>query len=327
MTVANDQLSSVNTGGTARLRRRGSARWQRGNRLPYLLVVPAVVAELAIHILPLLAGIAVSFFGLTQFYIRDWSAAPWVGTRNYDVALSFDGPIGKGLLHSFETTVLYTVLVVALCWGLGMGAALLVNSEFRGQRWFRTLFLVPFAMPVYVGVIAWTFVLDRDNGALNRLLVDDLGVLTERPFWLLGENAFWSALMASVWRLWPFAFLMTLAGLQNIPRELYEAAAVDGAGPVRQWRSITLPQLRPVTGVLLLILFLWTFNEFNTPYVMFGQGVPESADLLSLHIYVNSFVNLNFGLGSAMSVLLLGFLVVVTLGYVRAVRLGSEHVA
>ena len=325
MTVADRQTSPAETGGTARSRRRGSARWQRRNRLPYLLLLPAVAAELLIHLLPLVAGVAVSFFQLTQFYIRDWSAAPWAGTRNYDVALSFDGPIGKGLLHSFEITVVYTALVVALCWGLGMGAALLVNAEFRGQRWFRTLFLVPFAMPVYVGVIAWTFVLDRDNGALNRLLVDDLGVVSDRPFWLIGDNAFWSILMASVWRLWPFAFLMTLAGLQNIPRDLYEAAAVDGAGRFRQWRSITLPLLRPVTGVLLLVLFLWTFNEFNSPYVMFGQGVPESADLLSLHIYVNSFVNLNFGLGSAMSVLLLAFLMGVSLVYIRVFRIGGSH--
>jgi multiple sugar transport system permease protein len=129
--------------------------------------------------------------------------------------------------------------------------------------------------------------------------------------------------MTTVWRLWPFAFLMTLAGMQNIPRELHEAAAVDGAGALRRWRSITLPLLRPVTGVLVLILFLWTFNEFNTPYVLFGQAPPNAADLMSLHIYVNSFVQLNFGLGSAMSVMLLAFLLVVSVIYVRVFRIGG----
>jgi multiple sugar transport system permease protein len=307
-----------------RTRRRRRTR-VGSRRLPYVLVIPAGLAELFIHIIPLVVGIGISLLQLTQFYIRDWTRAPWAGTHNFDVALSFDGPIGAGLLRSFQTTVLFTVAVVALTWAFGMAAALLVNGEFRGQRWFRTLFLVPFAMPVYVGVIAWAFVLDRDNGALNRLLVDDLGVVDERPFWLLGNNAFWSMLMTSVWRLWPFAFLMILAGLQNIPRQLYEAAAVDGAGVIRQWRAITLPMLRPVTNVLLLVLFLWTFNEFNAPYVLFGPSPPEAADLLSLHIYINSFVNLNFGLGSAMSVLLLGFLMCVTLIYIKVVRLGSEQ--
>jgi multiple sugar transport system permease protein len=310
---------------SGRLRKRRAGKWTGRRRLPYLLIIPAVCAELFIHIIPLIFGVGISLLQLTQFYIRDWTQAPWAGTHNFDVALSFSEPIGAGLLHSFEITVIFTVLVVALCWGLGMAGALLVNGEFRGQRWFRTLFLIPFAMPVYVAVIAWAFVLDRDNGALNALLVDDLGVLDERPFWLLGSNAFWSMLMTSVWRLWPFAFLMTLAGLQNIPRDLYEAAAVDGAGAFRRWRSITLPMLRPVTTVLLLILFLWTFNEFNAPYVLFGPSPPESADLLSLHIYVNSFVNLNFGLGSAMSVLLLGFLMLVTVTYIRIVRLGGQR--
>jgi multiple sugar transport system permease protein len=167
--------------------------------------------------------------------------------------------------------------------------------------------------------------LDRDNGALNALLIDRLHLSGTRPFWLLGSNAFWSIVMTTVWRIWPFAFLMTLAGMQNIPRELYEAAALDGATRNRQLRFITLPLLKPVTGVLVLVMFLWTFNEFNTPYVLFGQAPPSAADLISLHIYVNSFVDLNFGLGSAMSVLLLVFLLVTTLIYLRVARLGRSQ--
>ena len=112
----------------------------------------------------------------------------------------------------------------------------------------------------------------------------------------------------SVWKGWPFAFLIVMAGLQNIPRELYEAAAIDGAGIWQQIRKITLPSLRPVNQVLVLVLFLWTFNDFNTPYVLFGKAAPEAADLISIHIYQSSFVTWNFGSGSAMSVLLLLFL-------------------
>ena len=106
-----------------------------------------------------------------------------------------------------------------------------------------------------------------------------------------------------------------MAGLQNIPRELYEAAAIDGAGIWQQIRRITLPSLRPVNQVLVLVLFLWTFNDFNTPYVLFGTAAAEAADLISIHIYQASFVTWNFGIGSAMSVLLLLFLLVVTAVY------------
>src|SRR3954451_102811 len=303
--------------------RRG--RWMGRRRLPYLLILPALLFELLVHILPLLAGVGISFLGLTQFFVRNWSAAPVTGLGNYRIALDFGGPIGSGLLHSFAITAAYTVLVIALAYGMGLAGALLVNSEFRGRSWFRTLFLIPYALPVYVAVIAWSFMLDRDNGSLNTLLVDNLHLVDHRPFWLLGVNAFWSIVMTTVWRLWPFAFLMILAGLQNIPRELYEAAALDGASRRRQLRFITLPLLAPVTGVLLIVMFLWTFNEFNTPFVLFGQAPPASADLLSLHIYVNSFVDLNFGLGSAMSVLLLIFLMISTLIYLRVFRVGGAR--
>ncbi|HEX2441503.1 MAG TPA: sugar ABC transporter permease [Methylomirabilota bacterium] len=317
----------TSTAATRRTRSRRRLRVLEGKKLPYFLILPALCFELLIHIVPLLAGVGISFLKLTQFYIRNWTQAPWAGLHNYDLALQLRSPIGKDILHSFEITVAFTVLVVGFAWALGMLGALIVNSEFRGHRWFRTLFLIPYAMPVYVAVIGWSFMLDRDNGALNTLLVDDLHLTHARPFWLLGSNAFWSIVMTTVWRLWPFAFLMTLAGMQSIPRELYEAAAVDGAGPLRQWRSITLPLLAPVTGVLILILFLWTFNEFNTPYVLFGPAPPHAADLLSLHIYVNSFVNLNFGLGSAMSVLLLTFLMIVSVVYIRIFRIGRETYA
>jgi multiple sugar transport system permease protein len=306
-----------------RRRSRRSRRWLGRRRLPYLLILPALCFELLVHIIPLLTGIYISFLGLSQFFVRNWTAAPWVGLHNYSIATSFSGPIGHGLLHSFAITAGYTVLVIGLAWCMGLGGALLVNGEFRGRNWFRTLFLVPYALPVYVAVIAWSFMLDRDNGSLNTLLVNDLHVVSHRPFWLLGTNAFWSIVMTTVWRLWPFAFLMILAGLQNIPADLYEAAALDGAGRFRQLRYITLPLLAPVTGVLVIVMFLWTFNEFNTPYVLFGQAPPSAADLLSLHIYVNSFVDLNFGLGSAMSVLLLLFLMASTLIYLRVFRIGG----
>jgi multiple sugar transport system permease protein len=291
---------------------------------PYLLVLPALLFELLVHIFPMLVGVGVSFLELTQFYVRNWSAAPFVGFRNYQDGLDPSGPIGGALAQSFLITFAYTVLVVGGSWVLGISAAMLVNSEFRARRWFRALFLIPYALPVYVAVIAWSFMLQQKNGAMNTLLVDNLHLLEERPFWLIGNNAFWSVVMTSLWRSWPFAFLMLLAGLQSIPAQLYEAASIDGASRWRRFRTITLPLLRPVNLVLLLVLFLWTFNEFNTPYVLFGQAPPAAADLLSLHIYVNSFVDWNFGLGASMSVLLLLFLLMVSVIYIRVLRVGGK---
>ncbi|TWE07918.1 carbohydrate ABC transporter permease [Rudaeicoccus suwonensis] len=281
---------------------------------PYLLIAPAIVLELLIHIIPMLVGVWMSFVQLTQYYIANWSSAPWQGLSAYKVALNFSSPVGDSLLHSFKITCLYTVVVVAISWFFGMSAALVLHRKFRGRGLFRTLFLVPYAMPIYAGIMTWNFMLQRDNGLVNHVL-KSLGITDGQTFWLIGGNAFWSMVVIAIWRTWPFAFLMLLAGLQNIPEDVYDAAAVDGAGIWRQIRYITLPALRPVNLVLVLMMFLWTFNDFNTPFVLFGAQPPTSADLVSVHIYGASFVNWNFGFGSAMSVLLLLFLLVVTGAY------------
>lgn len=289
-------------------------------KLPYLLIIPALLLELFIHVSPMIAGVIASFFEMNQFTLRNWAQAPFVGLENYRAGLDFSGPIGSGLLQSLLITIFFTVLVVGLSWALGLTAALLVNTEFRARGWFRTLFFIPYAIPFYVGILAWKFMLQQRNGAVNALLVDDLGLLRDKPFWLLGDLAFWSMVATSVWHHWPFAFLILLAALQSIPADLYDAAAVDGANKWRQFTSITLPQLKSVTLILVLALFLWTFNDFNVPFVLFGEAPPPAGELVALHIYINAFVNWNLGLGAAMSVGLLLILLVFTAIYVRVTR-------
>ncbi|MFB7588664.1 carbohydrate ABC transporter permease [Streptomyces sp. NPDC056169] len=307
-------------GGAPAPRRSG----RRRIALPYLLLLPALLLELLVHLVPMLMGIGMSFKELTQFFIRNWSEAPWAGLDNYTVSIDFDAPVGQALLSSFLTTCLFTVLSVGMCWFLGTAAAVFLQEEFRGRGILRTLFLVPYALPVYAAVITWAFMFQRDNGLINHVLHDQLGIGDSPAFWLIGDNSFWTLLVVSVWKGWPFAFLTVMAGLQNIPRDMYEAAALDGAGVLKQLRHITLPSLRPVNQVLVLVLFLWTFNDFNTPFVLFGKAAPEAADLISLHIYQSSFQTWNFGTGSAMSVLLLLFLLVVTGVYLLLTTRGRK---
>lgn len=283
--------------------------------LPYLLLLPALALELLIHLVPMAVGTVMSFRQLTQFFIRDWSAAPWTGLGNYRLAVDFSAPVGQSLLNSFWTTCRFTALSVGISWLLGTAAAIFMQENFRGRGVLRAVFLVPYALPVYTAVITWSFMFQHDTGLINHVLHDQLHLTSGRPFWLLGDNSFTALVTVSVWKSWPFAFLTVTAGLQNIPRDLYEAAAMDGAGVWQQIRRITLPALRPVNQVLVLVLFLWTFNDFNTPYVLFGKSAPQAADLISIHIYQSSFVTWNFGAGSAMSVLLLLFLLVVTAVY------------
>ncbi|MBB6414856.1 carbohydrate ABC transporter permease [Streptomyces sp. AK010] len=312
-----------NPPGTARGPRRRTGRIHRVG-LPYLLLLPALLLELLVHLVPMVIGIVMSFKKLTQFYIRDWGAAPWSALDNYKVSVDFDAPVGEALLHSFLVTIAFTQLSVGLCWLIGTAAAVFMQDSFRGRGLLRALFLVPYALPVYAAVITWVFMFQHDNGLVNHVLHDQLGLTDKPSFWLIGDNSFIALLTVSVWKGWPFAFLIVMAGLQNIPGELYEAAALDGAGVWQQIRRITLPSLRPVNQVLVLVLFLWTFNDFNTPFVLFGRTAPEAADLISVHIYQASFVTWNFGTGSAMSVLLLLFLLLVTGGYLALTSRGRR---
>jgi multiple sugar transport system permease protein len=292
--------------------------------LPYLLLLPALILELLVHLVPMVIGVVMSFKELTQFYIREWGTAPWSGIDNYRVSVDFDAPVGQALLRSFLVTVGFTLLSVGLCWILGTAAAIFMQDAFRGRGLLRALFLVPYALPVYAAVITWVFMFQHDNGLVNHVLHDQLHLTDEPSFWLIGDNSFYALLTVSVWKGWPFAFLIVMAGLQNVPRELYEAAALDGAGVWQQIRRITLPSLAPVNQVLVLVLFLWTFNDFNTPFVLFGRAAPQAADLISVHIYQASFVTWNFGTGSAMSVLLLLFLLAVTGVYLAATTRGRR---
>lgn len=218
-------------------------------------------------------------------------------------------------MNSFWVTCAFTALAVGLSWLVGITAAVMMQDDFRGRGLLRAVFLLPYALPVYAAVITWSFMFQRDTGLINHILHDQLHLTSDRPFWLIGDNSFTALVIVAVWRSWPFAFLTLTAGLQNIPRDLYEAAAMDGASVWQQIRLITLPSLRPVNLVLVLVLFLWTFNDFNTPYVLFGKSAPEAADLIAIHIYQSSFVTWNFGSGSAMSVLLLLFLLLMTSVY------------
>ena len=303
-------------------RRRSGRTW-----FPYLILLPAVILELLIHIVPMVTGFWMSFVELTKFFIRRWTEAPFAGLDNYRIAVDLETPIGQELLSSFLVTVAFTALVVGLSWGLGMAAAVALQRPFRGRGVFRTMFLVPYALPLYAAVITWNFMLQRDTGVINHLLVEQLGILDEAPFWLIGDNAFLSVVVVAIWRMWPFAFLMFMAGLQSIPDELYDASAMDGASPLRQWRAVTLPMLAPVNQTMLLVMFLWVFNDFNTPYILFGTAQPPAGDLISFHIYNASFLSWDFGVGSAMSVLLLLFLLAVSLVYLYATqwRKGRSH--
>ena len=186
-----------------------------------------------------------------------------------------------------------------------MAVALLLNRKMRGQKVVRTLMLTPWIVPSFVVAVLWQFMWQSDVGVINKLLVDWSGLLSERPVWLIGENSLWAIIIPSIWRGLPFCMLIFLAGLQALPKELYEAAALDGAGAWRRFRHITLPLMRPLIAVQLLFGFIYATYQFAIPYVMFGVNPGPHADLMMTLIVRQSFQNNLFGFGAAASTLLM----------------------
>lgn len=298
---------------------RGKLTGHRRQVSPYLALLPAVIAITLVQIGPMLIGVVMSLLQLNQFTIGNWLHAPFTGLQNFVLALNVGEPIGRELFVSLGVTCAYTVIVVGLSWVLGMAGAVFLSDNFRGRGILRGLFLLPYAIPAYVGVMIWTFMF-QPNGSVNTLLGNDLHLIAPGTFWLAGVRAFMAIAITATWRTWPFAFLMFLAGLQAIPEELYEAARVDGTTRWQEFWFITLPSVKSVSQLLILITGFWTFTDFTTPFVMFSTTPPTAARLMSLQIYIDSFVNLNFGLGAAMSVVMIAFLVVIAMLYIRLLR-------
>ncbi|WP_241843023.1 carbohydrate ABC transporter permease [Agromyces albus] len=294
-------------------------RRRRRNVLPYVLVLPALIAELFIHIIPMGLGIWIAFLSLNQLSIRNWINADFIGFTNFLNGLNPTTAIGSQFFGTLGRTAVYTVLVLGFSWALGTAAAYFLNARFRGRAVLRTLYLLPYALPVFVSAIAFAFMFNQRDGIINKILVDDLHLFADRPFWLIGSNAFVVLVIASIWTTWPFAFLLQLAALQTVPEDVYEAASLDGAGRIRQFFDVTLPMIRASNVVMLLLMFLATFNQFTVPFVLFGPSAPSESLLISPLIYQFSFGTWNFGLGGAVSTMLLVLLFVVSLIYIRLV--------
>jgi multiple sugar transport system permease protein len=315
----------------ARRPRRGGRRppatpiARRRARFAYWLIAPALVFMVLIHLIPTAAGTFLSFLDLNTFTFQQLFGAPWTGLGNYDSIL-FDeaNPLHSGFTNAATNTAFYTGWTVGLTLAAGLGIALLLNRSFPGQRVVRTLMLTPWVVPSFVVAVLWGFMWQRDAGIINKVLVDYTGVVDERPTWLLGENSMWAIIVPSVWRGIPFAMLIFLAGLQAIPRELHEAAAIDGAGPWRRFRHITLPLLRPLIAIQLLFGVIYSAYQFAIPYIMLGSNPGPSADLLMTLIMRQSFSNNLFGYGAAVSTLLMLAMLVWVLVWYRAFRRDME---
>lgn len=274
---------------------------------PYVL--PAMVLLAAVLLYPLGHVVYTSFFRSTST-----GGAVFNGIGNYAGLLQDDR-----FWRALWTTVLFTVGSVAAHAVLGVYVAHVANRAFRGRRLFRLVALSPWMFPSVVVGVTWAWIYQSQYGVLNDAL-QRLGLITEPLTWLGDESRALSAvLVASIWRGFPFVMLMTLAGLQAIPAEQYEAAAVDGAGTFQRFAFVTLPNLRYILGVALMLDTIWMFRYFDLVQVMTGGGPGAATETLPVLVYKFAFEYFNFGMAAATAMLMFAVLLVASLAYVRLV--------
>ena len=279
--------------------------------LGLLLLAPAALLLLLIVVYPISQLVYGSFF--TIQLAQPWLGEPFVGFENY--LRAFDD---ERFWHSVLHTVIYTVVTVPGALVVGMGLALLANLPFKHKWPVRLGLLLPWALPlVFAGLIFhWFF--EYKQGFVNDLLVragiEPLGWLTDSTL------AMAAICIAIVWKTSSFMALMLLAGLQTIPRSLYEAAEVDGATRWQQFVEITLPMLRPAIFVALIFRTITSIQTFDIPYAMTGGGPGESTETLAMYIQKTTLDFLDFGYGSALATLMFLISMVATSGYLRYTR-------
>jgi len=276
---------------------RQGVRWNAsgvGYERPYfafLLNTPALL------IIVLLAGYPIAYsawISLHKFSLKRPRVFDFIGLSNYRQILESDE-----FWSALWITLAFTGLVVVIVVVLGLAIALLLNREFPGRDIVRTLILLPWAIPPVVNGLMWQWIYDSKVGALNGLLVS-LGIISEYRGWLSDPlSALLALVCADVWNAMPLAVVLLLAALQRIPVELYDAARVDGAGPLQLFGHVTFPWLAQPLLIVLILQTLSAIRAFDVIYVLTAGGPGTATTTLTWKTFLTTFDSLDFGLGNA----------------------------
>lgn len=271
-------------------------------------MAPVAVFLAVFFVYPIIRGLVLSFqdFGPRAFVTGD---APFVGFDNY-VAVVTDQIFGTIAWH----TVVFTVVSLAGQFAIGMGLALFFTRRFPLSTTFRSLILLPWLLPLIVSATAWRWIFDQQFGVLNSVIGAQIGWLTDP------DVSLWAVIIANIWLGIPFNMVLLYGGLQGIPENLYEAAALDGASRWRTFWSITWPLLKPVTAVTLLLGLVYTIKVFDVIWILTNGGPANSSHTLSTWAYQKSFTDLEFGVGAAAGEILVVVALIFGFIYIRAQR-------
>ena len=276
------------------------------SRTDYLYVLPAIAVMLIVIAYPIYYTIDLSFFKTPPgLQLRD---KIFVGWDNYTAILSRE-VFWKVTLN----TVIWTLSSTIIAFILGFAAALALHRDFLGRGVLRAILIIPWVISAVAASYIWKWIYHSDFGIIGAILVQ-LGLASRPPNFIDNINSVLpSLIVVNIWREFPFAMIMLMAGLQTVPDQLLRAAQVDGASTWQRFWHVTFPHLSGVSTVTILLLAVSNFNSFIIPWIMTGGGPSNASHIWITHIYELAFGRQRWGVASAYSVLL--FLILMTLGY------------
>lgn len=280
-----------------------------------LLTLPGLALLGAVVLYPLIAALVSAFFEQSLLT----PGRTFVGFEN--IVDVFGDDFGRLL----RQTLVFTFGSTLIPFVIGFGLALALNTRIRGTRVMRGLFLVPWLIPGVVVSFLWMWIFNANYGVLNALL-EGIGVIDDPRAWLAQPGtAMLAVVVAKSWQSFPWMMVMLLAGLQTVPAELHEAAEIDGAGTIRRFRSITVPHLKGIIGLVVLLEFIWNFQHFDIIYVLTGGGPAGTTQTFATAVYETAFRGYDLGRAGALGLLWMVLLMALVVVYVRFTERGEAR--
>ncbi len=285
-------------------------------RTGILLILPTVLLLCVLILFPILYNIWISFYAKHAFLPMQ----SWVLIDNY-LELLGDEQFWTSVKLSFIFTATSTAFQIVL----GVAVALLLQQPFFGRLLARGIILFPYMLPTIVSIVLWKWVLNDQYGIVNYLL--QAWYLIKQPIiWISPGNMMGTLVTVSIWTYFPFVVINVLARLQVIPTQLYEAAKVDGASAFKRFIHVTLPQLKEVLFVVILLRGIWMFTKFDIVWLWAGDfgGLGEGVRTLPLYTYMKTFGEYQVGMGAALANIMFMMLMIAVTIYFRVFRRDEE---
>lgn len=273
-----------------------------------MYTMPAVIVMAAVVLWPFLYNVAISFSNMNLTHFRDWRIT---GLGAYKTVL-----VDRMFWYFFFKTILWTALNLFFHVTIGVFLAILLNKNIRGKSVFRTLLILPWAVPQYITALTWRGMFNSEYGAISIMLERWFGLSIP---WLTTEwGAFTACLVTNIWLGFPFMMIIALGALQSIPDELYEAADIDGASWRHKLMNITIPLIKPVMVPAITLGVIWTFNNFNVVWLVSNGGEPsDTTHILVSWVYKTGFTYFRFGYAAAFSMIIFGILLVFSWNFIK----------